>query len=132
MCSRKYTYKNTLFKRQVFFGYVSCGACLINIYVHNFSNFYIQFTTCISSPIACFITLKPFEKYFKNDSKFKISFKNCFSGLYGRPVRSTGPISGQIGRPSGRPGLVALVCTSVHVCRSTGPVDQQTCGRPTA
>ena len=80
-----------------------------------------RFKTCISSPVACYLNIKPF----KDISKFKYFFIKTVSGLYGRPARSTGFISGQISRPSGRLGLM-VVC--VHVCARL-PVDRAS--RPT-
>ena len=83
----------------------------------NVSNFYIKFKTCISYPISCYLNLKPFKNISKIFQRSKTSLYSV-SGLYSRPDRSTGTISGQIGRP----GLVVL---GVHVCACL-PVDRQT------
>ena len=60
-------------------------------------------------------------KYFKNISIFKNLFKVCF-----RPTRSTVAVSGQLGRPAGRPGPFGRG----RSCCACLPVDQV--GRPTA
>ena len=69
-----------------------------------------------TNPYSMLLNHIALQNYFENFSKFKIvPIKILFQAQ-----RSTGSSSGLIGRP----GLVVLACTFMHVCRSTGPVDR--------
>ena len=129
MLKKLHTQKYTFQKYRFLEILVLFHVWLIYIF-HNFSNFYIKFSNMYFISYTMLLNPQTNEKYFKNIFIFKNLFISYFRSSQ-LTSRSTVTISGQLGRPAGRPGPFGrgrARCTSVG---RPGRSTVNPCGRPT-
>jgi len=77
--------------------------------------------TNLYSMILNHITFQNYLKIFQSSKNFLE--KSCFRPI-GRPAGRPDPFQAWSVDRTGRPSLVVMACTFVHVCQSTRPVDR--------